>query len=422
MSGPLVSRLSIATLALAFLAGCGHASAPLPTQVDVQAVFVHRAPITQHIQADAVLSPRSQAVISSQITAPVKEFFVQRGSKVHKGELLAVLDNQALEAAVVDNQGAYTAAQAQYETATESLVPESVRQAKLNVKQTLATLKLDQQIVNSRQRLYNQGAIPGRELDTAKAALVQAQASYDLAVQHDNAVEKVGHAAALKSAQGALESAKGKYLGAEAQLQYSEIRSPINGVVTNRPLYAGETVVAGTPLLTVMDTGQLIAKVHLTQAQAQQLSVGAPASVRFPGLDTPVVGKLTLISPAVDPGSTTVEVWVAIDNRDGRFKPGDSVHVSITGQRVSGALLVPVEALVANPAGGKAVMVIGPDHVAHLKPVTVGIEDSGMAQILSGISAGDQVVTAGAYALGDGTPVKVVNGSAGSSAMPEGGN
>ena len=116
--------------------------------------------------------------------------------------------------------------------------------------------------------------------------------------------------AALKAAQGQLTSAEGKYKGAEAQVNYSEIRSPIDGVVTDRPLFAGETAAAGAPLITVMDTSVLLAKTHIAQSLAQQLKVGDGATVHVPGVADPVPAKVSMISPALDPGSTTVEVWL----------------------------------------------------------------------------------------------------------------
>lgn len=402
------SLLLMALAAAALAMGCASKDATPSVQVEVQAAVAQRQPITEHIQADAILSPLRQAVISPQISAPVQKFFVQRGSKVTKGELLAQLDNRSLKAAVIDNQGSYDAAQAEYQTSSKATVPEDTQKAKLDLAQAKANLDLNTQIVASRKQLFAEGAIPGRDLDTAQAALVQAQSVYDLARQHLAAVEHVSRAAALKSAQGQLESAKGKYLGATAELQYSQIRSPINGVVTDRPLYVGETASAGAPLLTVMDASSLLAKVHLTQPQAQQLKVGDPASVQIPGIADPVAGKLTLVSPALDPGSTTVEVWVQISNPGRALKPGTAAHVSITGKTVPGALLVPAASLVTSPAGNKAVMVIDTGSVAHLKEVSTGIEDNGMVQIVSGISAGDRVVTTGAYALDDGTKVKVV--------------
>lgn len=418
MTRHFARRVFLAALPLALLAGCSRNEPSPSAQVEVQAVIAHREPITEHIAADAILSPLSQAVVSSQISAPVAKFYVQRGSRVRKGELVATLDNRSLKAALLDNQGSYDAAQAQYQTATKATVPEDMQKAKLDLAQAKANLALNQQIVKSRKELFAEGAIPGRDLDTAQAALVQAQANYELARQHLQAVQEVSGAAALKNAQGQLESAKGKYLGAEAQLQYSEIQSPISGVVTERPLYAGETAAAGAPLLTVMDTSSLLAKVHLTQPQAQQLKVGDPASVTVPGIEKPISGEVTLISPALDPGSTTVEVWVRLSNRDGSLKPGTAVHLLLAGRTVSNAFVVPAESLVTTPAGKKAVMIVGADGFAHIRDVSVGIQDNGLVQILSGISVGDRVVTEGAYGLDDGTKVKVISGAAGDSGQP----
>ena len=114
--------------------------------------------------------------------------------------------------------------------------------------------------MKSRKQLFAEGAIPGRDLDTANAALVQAQAAYDAAAKHLESMRNVSREAALKAAQGQLTSAEGKYEGAEAQVNYSEIRSPIDGVVTDRPLFAGETANPGTPLITVMETATFLPK------------------------------------------------------------------------------------------------------------------------------------------------------------------
>ena len=166
---------------------------------------------------------------------------------VHEGELLATLENSDLAAAALDNQGSYTAAQATFETATKATVPEDLTKARLDLAQAKANLDLAQSIVTARSQLFSQGAIPGRDLDTAKAALVESQATYDIAKEHFDSMQSVSHKAALENAQGNLDSAKGKYLGAQAELSYTEIRSPISGVVTDRPLFAGETAAAGTP-------------------------------------------------------------------------------------------------------------------------------------------------------------------------------
>jgi HlyD family secretion protein len=391
-----------------FVAGCSKKEAPEQTAVSVEAATAQVQAITEHIVTDAVLAPVAQAAISPKITAPVKKFYVQRGAHVKEGQLLATLENSDLAAAVTDNQGSFDAADATYQTEIKATVPEDLQKAELDLAQAKANLELNQTIVNSRKQLFVQGAISGRDLDTSQAALVQAQAAFDAAQKHLEGMKAVSHEAALKAAKGNLESARGKYQGAEAALSYSEIRSPIAGVVTDRPLYAGETAASGAPLITVMDTSALLAKIHLSQPQAQLLKTGDPASVTVPGLTDPVKGKITLVSPALDPGSTTVEVWVRLENPKGNLRPGTAVHVSIAGRYAPKALVVPSEAIVVATSGKSTVLVIGADGVAHQTVVTTGLTDAGQTQILTGLNAGQQVVTTGAASLDDGTHVKVV--------------
>ncbi len=390
----------------AFAAGCKKDAAP-ETQVTVQAEHPEQGAITEQVLADAVLTPVAQAAIEPKITAPVKKFYVQRGAHVKAGELLATLENSDLAAAAMDTKGAYEAAQAAYATATKAQVPEDTLKAESDMAQAKANLELNQSIVKSRKQLFAEGAIPGRDLDTAEAALVQAQAAYDAAAKHLDSVHSVSRAAALQAAQGDLTSAEGKYQGAEAQVHYSEIHSPIDGVVTDRPLFAGETAAAGAPLITVMDTATLLAKAHIAQSLAQQLKVGSEAQILVPGIDGPVAAAVSLISPALDAGSTTVEVWVKIDNKKGALKVGTPVKVSISGASVAKAWRIPNSAVLTAEDGSKSAMVVGADGAAHRKPVTLGVTDGKDVQVLNGLAASDLVITGGSYGLDDGTKVKV---------------
>ncbi len=116
-----------------------------------------------------------------------------------------------------------------------------------------------------------------------------------------------------------------------------------------------------TPVITVMDTSALLAKLHLSQTQAQQLSLGRRPASPFPALADPVPAKVSLISPALDPGSTTVEVWLRVENPKGTLKAGTPVHATITGRTASNALLIPSEAVQTAPDGvSKFVMIIKP--------------------------------------------------------------
>ena len=100
------SLLGAAALPLVFLPGCKKAAAP-ETQVTVQAEHPEQGPIAEHITADAVLAPLAQAAIAPKISAPVRKFYVQRGSRVKAGQLLATLENSDLAAAAMDNKGSY---------------------------------------------------------------------------------------------------------------------------------------------------------------------------------------------------------------------------------------------------------------------------------------------------------------------------
>jgi multidrug efflux pump subunit AcrA (membrane-fusion protein) len=396
----------------ALLFGCKKTEDVASPEVSVQAGKVERKPLTEYVSGEAILMPRAQAAIVPKISAPIKKFLVQRGARVRKGDLLAVLENADLAAAVQDSQGALKQADASYATTTKAGVIEDLQKAQLDLAQAKANLDLQQSIVDSRQTLLQQGAIPRRDFDTAQAALVQAKAVYDIANQHLNSLKSVSQSATISSAEGALESAKGKYEAARAGLSYSEIRSPIDGVVTDRPLYAGEMANTGQPIVTVMDTSSLLAKVHLSQQQTIGLKLGDGATLTFTGQDEPAHGKISLISPALDAGSTTLEVWVAVPNNTGKYKAGMPVHVSLAARTLVDAVTVPNEALITTKSGTPAVMVVGADSVAHLKDVKTGITDGHDTQVLSGVQPGDQVVTKGAYGMDDGTKVKIVTAGA----------
>jgi len=415
--------LVAAGLPLLVLAGCKKEAAPV-TQVTVQAEHPEQGAISEHISADAILAPLAQAAIAPKISAPVKKFYVERGTRVRAGQLLVTLENSDLAAAAQDNKGSYMAAEAAYATATKAQVPEDTLKAESDLAQTKANLNLNLSIVKSRKQLFAEGAIPGRDLDTANATLVQAQAAYDAAAKHLESVRSVSREAALKAARGQLDSAEGKYKGAEAQVGYSEIRSPIDGVVTDRPLFAGETAAAGAAVVTVMDTSSLLAKTHIAQSLAQRMKLGEEASVTVPGVAEPVPAKVSLIGPALDPGSTTVEVWLKIENKAGTLKVGTPVKVSITGRTDARAWKIPASSILTAQDGSKTVMVVGADGAAHSKPVTLGLQDAEDVQVLSGLAPGDLVITGGSYGLDEAAKVKVgpAAGDAKTPAGKSGGN
>jgi HlyD family secretion protein len=404
-SGATWSIVAIIFL-LALLLGCSKAPAAKEPVVPVQVVPVEKTTIEHTVVAQAVLFPLAQSAIVPKISAPVKTFLVKRGSRVHQGELLAVLEHQDLAAAAQDTKGTYDQAQATYEISTGAELPAEMQKAQLEVQAAKQMLDAQQKVFDSRQDLFQQGALPRKELDQSRVDFTQARNQYEIAQKHLEAMQAIGKQQTLKSAAGQLESAKGKYLGATAQLSYSEIRSPINGVIADRPLFPGEMAAAGTPLLTVMDVSQVIARAHIPQQDAALLKLGDKATITAPG-EEPAEGKITVISPALDPNSTTVEVWVQAKNPEQHLKPGTSVQLSMLAQTIPDALVIPAASLLTAEDGATSVMLAGSDNRAHQKPVKVGVRQGDDVQIVEGLQAGDRVVASGAYGLPDNTKIQI---------------
>src|SRR5260370_29289320 len=119
--------------------------------------------------------------------------------------------------------------------------------------------------------------------------------------------------------------------------------------------------------------------------------VGDKATIEVPGLDKPAEGKVTLVSPALDPNSTTVEVWVQAKNPGGTLKPGSSVRLSMVSETVPDALVVPASAVLTATDGSATVMVIGSDQ--HARPLAVQgrIKHDENGQIFDGVEEGQSV-------------------------------
>ena len=393
-------------LALSVLLGCSKEEKEKEPLVAVQIVPVEKKTIARTVQADAVLFPLAQSAIVPKISAPVKKYFVNRGSRVRAGQLLAVLENRDLEAARMDTRGAYEQAEASYQTTTGASLPEEIQKAQLDAEAAKQAVDAEQKVYENRQKLYAQGALPRKDLDQSSVSYTQAKNQYELARKHLDALLAIGKAQELKSAAGQLTSAKGKYMGAEAQLSYSEIRSPISGVVTDRPLYPGEMATAGTPLITVMDTSRVTARAHIPQRDALLLKAGDAATITQPGDTEDIPGKVTIVSPALDPNSTTVEVWVEAGNKERRLRPGTSVKLAIVAETIRDAVAVPAAALLTGADGSNSVMVVGDDGRAHQQAVDPGIRTAELVQVTKGLKPGQKVVGEGAFGLPDNTKVR----------------
>jgi HlyD family secretion protein len=392
---------------LCIVSGCSKAEKEKEPVVSVQTTPAQRAPISQIITAEAVVYPLQQATVAPKISSTIKKFYVQRGARVKKGQLLAELENKDLSAAAESSKGDFEQAEANYVTTVGASLPQQIQKAELDAVAAKSNFDAQQKVYESRKQLFQEGAIPRKDMDAAEVAFLQARSQNEQAQKQLADLQRVGKQQALKSAEGSRTSAEGRMKGAEALLSYSRITSPIDGVITDRPLYEGDVATANQPLLTVMNTSRLIAKAHIAQSEAAVLKVGNPAELRIPGLDEPVKGRVSLVSPALDPGSTTIEVWVEASKPDPALKPGMTVGLSVTAKTVKDAIVVPASAVFKNAEGADYVLLAGSDEKAHQKTVQLGIHNSDLAQITGGINPGDPVITTGGYAVPDGTQIKI---------------
>ncbi len=400
-----IYQLVIPVTVVALLAvGCSKKGAADSGQAETPATPVQVATATQKsldqmVTAEAVLFPLKQANITPKISAPVQRFLVQRGDHVHSGQLLAVLEDADLRASAKESQELYDQAQAAYTTTTNATLPEDLTKAQADVNSSRQALEAAKKVLDSRENLLHQGALAQKLVDDARVAEVQAQAQFDTANQHLKSLQNVGRVEQVKSAQAQMQAAKAHYQSVAAQVSYAEIRSPMNGVIADRPLNIGEMASAGSPVFTVVDISRVVARANVPSQQAAALRTGQSAVITGAGGE--LNGKVTVVSPAVDPSTTTLQIWIEAPNPGEKLKLGSTVQVSINAGVIPEALVVPVSALLSSDEGGEKVMVAGTDGLAHEQKVEVGLRSGDEVQIISGIKPGDQVITDGALGLDD---------------------
>ncbi len=378
--------------------------------VPVTVAEVQKGNLEHIITADGILYPINQASVMPKISAPVSRFLVNRGDHVRRDQLLATLENRDLTAAAAENKGLYDQAEANYRNTTGASLPEEMTKSKFDEQAAQEAMEAAQKLYESRKKLREEGALAQRLVDEAQVAYTQAHSLYETVRKHLQALEEISHKEQMKSAASQLEAARGHYQGAQAQLAYSEIRSPIQGVVADRSLYAGEMASAGTPLLTIMDISRIVARVHVPVQLAAHLKVGTSAQISLEDGSKQANGKVTVVSPATDPGSTTLQVWVEAPNPSDQFKPGTTVRVSIAAETFRDVVTIPVEALLPSSSGSSSVIVVGTDLVAHERKIQTGIRQEKLIQVLSGLSPGEKVVTVGGLGLQDDTKVRIESG------------
>ena len=396
--------------ACVLMAGCGkgkdkgaaaETEAPTPVQVEE----ARRGPIDHVVIADAVLYPINQANVTSKISAPLKRVLVNRGDHVRAGQVLAELETADLAAAVNESRGQLEQAQAAYQATTGATVVDDKTKAQADLASAEQGLEAAKKLYDNRVELVRQGALAQKLADDAKVAMVQAQSQYDTAKRHLETLQQVGQREQIAGARAQVDAAKAHMENASVQLSYGQVRSPITGIVSDRPVYAGEMAASGTAIVSIVDISQVVARANVSVKDAANLNVGRPATITGP--DGNIGGKVTVVSPAVNPSTTTVEVWVQAANPGEKLKPGGTVRVTINAETVQNAIITPAAALLNADYVVQKVMISGKDNLAHERRIAIGSRQGDNIEITSGVQEGEKVIVAGGLGLEDKAKIKV---------------
>jgi multidrug efflux pump subunit AcrA (membrane-fusion protein) len=364
--------------------------------------------IRRTISGDGALYPLDQANVMPKLTAPVQKFYVNRGDHVKQGQLLAVLENRDLVAAAAESKGGVDQAESNFRATQGATVPEAVVKAQTDLDSAREARDAAKKVVDSREKLFKDGALAGKLLDDAQVAYAQANSQYRSADEHLKTLQAVSKEEQIKGAAAQVQTAKSHYDSQEAQVSYSRIVSPIAGVISDRPLNAGEMANPGSPIVSVMDISHVIGRINIPESDATAVKVGQAVKITQGENSDEIEGKVKVVSPAADANTTTIQVWVDIPNPGEQLKPGTSVHAVIVAEEFKAASVVPAAAILPGEEGGTAVLTVGSDSTVRRRTVKVGVREGNQVQILSGVTPGDEVVIVGGLGLDDKAKVKVV--------------
>ena len=198
---------------------------------------------------------------------------------------------------------------------------------------------------------------------------------------------------------------------AKLELSYTEIRAPIDGVISQRYVKLGNTIEENAPVFQVTSLEPLVSYLHVPEREYRRILPGQTASISVDALSgTRFEGIVARVSPVVDPLTGTFKITIEVTDPSRRLKPGMFGRVSIVYDRHEDALQVPRNAIVQE-AGEPSVFVVQED-TAHRRSVRTGYIEGGNIEILEGLADGERFVLVGQAGLKDGAKVSVINSDA----------
>ena len=394
-----------------FLAACSRENETKPEPVvEVKAARTEVADLDVTVHAPAAVFPRQQANIASRVTSPIRELRARKGDSVSAGQVLAVLENRDVRAQQQEALAALEDATAQLQKISTGTLPTDIERARGQLATAEAALNQARKIYDRRAELFKLGAIPARDLLVSQTELANANANYEVARRSLDLLETQSREKDIRIAESRVAQARARLAQVEALLQFTELRAPFAGTITEQLLYPGDMAKPETSLFTVMDLAVAVARAQVPEAEAREIRLKQrcdfmPADSK----DRKFGGKVSLVNKAVDPARRTVEVWCDLQNPDRWLRAGVFGAVDIVTGTAPKSILVPQSAVqfVEGTRSG-AVLVVDGKRVAHKREVETGMISQGKVQIRSGLRAGELVVVEGGYGLPDGTEVRIL--------------
>ena len=196
---------------------------------------------------------------------------------------------------------------------------------------------------------------------------------------------------------------------AQKRLKDATIYAPISGVISKRYLDLGGMALPAAPLFEIVNIDTVIATVDVIETQLSQLTLNQQATIEIDGIDTPMSGMITFISPTLQAVRRTATAEIRIDNSEGSLKPGMFAKVTVPIKVHTDALLIPRASLIENVNAKTQNVFVIEENVSRRRVVEIGLLRGSKAEVISGLMEGEAVVTAGQHSLKDGEDVRVVN-------------
>ncbi len=381
------------------LAGCGPkapvaADQPVPVRVRVP----NRVQQPDSVAVSGSVEANVTALCAFQIAGRVARVPVEEGQAVSKGEVLAELDQ-------TDYRNAYDAAQAQADAA--QAVDRKAKQGPRTQELEQARIDFDQwqDQYNRMKFLYEHKSLPANDFKKIEAGYHAAQQRYEMAKQGTRIEDKDAASAQYRAASAQNHEA-------QKRLADSRLRAPIAGFVGMRRIDVGDTVGAGTPVISVLDLSPVKVRVAIPESQIGKVHEGARATVTIPSLDNRAFeGKVETVGVTADPASRTYAVKIAVANREHVLRAGMVAEARIFSSTIVTAMTVPGDAIVRDPKGVAHVYVYSPSQQrVYARRVEVGMLLNNEVAIPSGVNGDEQIVVAGQQNVREGSPVRITGG------------